>query len=263
LEVYHIKRVLIVFVMAAILLGGCKPKQELTLRIPGTDVQILMKLIPAGAFNMGSPNDEVDRYLNEGPRHLVTISEPYYVGVYEVTQEQWDAVMGTNPSGSVASGNPVEKVSWNDCQDFITELNRKGIGTFRLPTEAEWEYACRAETQTRYFYGDDPDCLDIGDYAWYMDNSEGATHTVGQKESNAWGLYDMNGNVWEWCSDWYDYYNSASQVDPTGPSTGTGRVIRGGGCFSNPQQCRSARRSDFLPTDSDSVLGFRLVRTAP
>ena len=167
------RKLIIILALAAVLCGGCGPKEEIVLTIPGTTAQIVMRLIPAGTFNMGSPDWEVDRDADEGPRHLVTITEPFYIGVYEVTQEQWDAVMGNNPSYFAASGNPVELVSWNDCQALITELNTKGIGTFRLPTEAEWEYACRAGNTARFSFGDDLAYAEIGDYAWYNNNSSG------------------------------------------------------------------------------------------
>jgi len=256
------RKLVILFALLVFLCGGCAPKSLITLRIPDSDAQIMMKLIPAGTFNMGSLDLEVSREEDEGPRHSVTITEPFYIGVYEVTQEQWEAVMGDNPSYYVAPGNPVERVSWEDCKDFITELNTKGIGTFRLPTEAEWEYACRAGSSTRYCFGDDLAYAEIGDYAWYLNNSSDATHIVGKKKSNVWGLYDMHGNVWEWCNDYYGAYEDTQQTDPLGPSTGSERVLRGG-CFANfPGECRSAFRLYATSTVSDTGIGFRLVRTS-
>ncbi len=243
--------------------GGCGPKEEIVLKIPGTTAQINMRLIPAGNFVMGSPLQEQDRYTGEGPQHLVTITEPFYMAVYEVTQEQWLAVMETLPSEfGYTPGNPVEKVNWNDCQEFISELNTKGIGTFRLPTEAEWEYACRAGSTTRYSFGDDLSYSKVGDYAWYSDNSSGTTHIVGEKEANTWGLYDMHGNVLEWCSDWYGAYSAGAQTDPGEPSSGSFRVLRGGGWNDYPPGCRSAYRSYGTPTVTGNYLGFRLVRTS-
>lgn len=180
------------------------------------------------------------------------------MGAHEVTQEQWAAVMGSNPSYFASNpNNPVEMVSWDDCQQFITRLNKMGLGTFRLPTEAEWEYACRAGSMTEYYWGDHL----IEKYAWYWDNSSYMTHSVGWKEPNAWGLYDMSGNVWEWCSDWYGDYTSQSQMDPKGPASGSFRVFRGGSWHNGPQSCRSANRSYVTPTYTRSFLGFRLVRT--
>lgn len=256
------RRLVIILALVAILCGGCGPKEDITLTIPKTTVQIMMRLIPAGTFTMGSPDWEVDREGDEGPRHLVTMTRPFYIGIYEVTQEQWYAVMGNNPSWFVASGNPVERVSWNDCQEFITELNTKGIGTFRLPTEAEWEYACRSGSLTRFAFGDDLGYSELGDYAWYSENSMAATHTVGQKEPNSWGLYDMHGNVFEWCSDWYGAYDGTEQTDPQGPSMGSAYIIRGGSYDGIPQCCRSAERCQCTTYTYISV-GFRLVRTAP
>ena len=263
-EVEKMKRLVIILALTAILCGGCAPKQEIALTIPGTTVQLMMRLIPAGTFNMGSPDDEADRESDEGPQHWVTITEPFYIGVYEVTQAQWEAVMGSNPSFFEASGNPVETVSWEDCQIFINELNTKGIGTFRLPTEAEWEYACRAGSITRFSFGNDLAYSKAGDYAWHWGNSSDTAHTVGQKEPNAWGLYDMHGNVFEWCSDWYGAYDVASQTDPTGPSSGSNRVLRGSSWSLLPKYCRSAFRNYFnMPAFKQSYVGFRLVRTAP
>ena len=150
-------------------------------------------------------------------------------------------------------------MSWNDCQDFIRKLNAKGQGTFRLPTEAEWEYACRAGTTTRFCYGDSDSGL--GEYAWYSSNAGSKTHSVGQKRPNGWGLFDMHGNVWEWCEDWYgkDYYPSSPQTDPQGPKTGDRRVLRGGSWNYSPWYCRSANRSWLVPTSADSSFGFRVV----
>lgn len=257
------KKLIIIIALAVALCGGCKPKDVVTIRIPGTSEQVLFRLIPAGSFMMGSPLLETDREIDEGPQHQVTISKQFYIGVYEVTQAQWLAVMGDNPSSFVASGNPVENVSWNDCQAFITKLNAMDIGLFRLPTEAEWEYACRANSSTRYYFGDDLLYNDIGDYAWNKDNSLSTTHPVGQKGANAWGLYDMHGNVWEYCSDWYGDYEDAAQIDPTGPSTGSYRVSRGGSWYYNPRYCRAASRSNSTPIDYEDYIGFRIVMMAP
>lgn len=238
--------------------------QEIALTIPGGDqVQIKMQLIPPGTFTMGSYWNEKDRFDDEGPQHLIAISKPFYMGIYEVTQAQWTAVMGTFPSefGYIPT-NPVEQVSWEDCQGFIAKLNTMGMGRFRLPSEAEWEYACRAGSTSTFPWGDDPAYRELGEYAWYANNSDGTPHPVGQKKPNAWGLYDMHGNVWEWCNDWFGSYVGISQVDPEGPATGSGRVLRGGSWPNSPQYCRPALRGSAEPTFRNDNLGFRLVMTA-
>jgi formylglycine-generating enzyme required for sulfatase activity len=189
------------------------------------------------------------------------------LGRYEVTQRQWEAVVGTNPSRFRGPNNPVDNVSWDDCQDFLKKLNEKAAtrgGEFRLPTEAEWEYACRAGSQTKWCFGDDPSRLK--EYAWYLDNVHGAvggtTQPVGRKKANAWGLYDMHGNVREWCADWYDekYYGSSPQEHPRGPSERSYRVGRGGSWCNNAGFCRSARRGGRGPSVRTHDLGFRLAR---
>jgi formylglycine-generating enzyme required for sulfatase activity len=216
--------------------------------------------IPAGEFLMGSSNGDRD----ERPAHRVRISRGFEMGKYEVTQAQWEAVMGSNSSHFKGPNLPVENVSWDEVQDFIQRLN--GLSqryTFRLPTEAEWEYACRAGTT-----GDYAGSLDA--MAWYGANSGNRTHPVGQKQPNAWGLYDMHGNVWEWCQDWYgsNYYEQSPGTDPQGPSSGSGRVVRGGSWGDSAAFCGSvARHYDRSPgiryrIYRFSFLGFRLVRTA-
>lgn len=221
-------------------------------------------LIPAGEFQMGS-NDEQD---NERPVHQVQISQPFYLGKYPVTQAQWQAVMGKNPSyfkgGFFRKGDPnqpVETVSWNDVQEFIRQLNKKeGLESYRLPTEAEWEYAARAGSTTKYSFGNDE--KQLTEYAWYSENSGGKTHPVGQLKPNAWGLYDMHGNVWEWVQDWYAGYSAEAVPDPQGPSSGSHRVLRGCSWYSGALYCRSAFRNSDAPEDRLNNLGFRLLRTA-
>ncbi len=242
----------------------------ITIDLPGLPTgakPLEMVLIPAGTFMMGSPPDEKDRDDDEGPQHEVTISQDFYLGKYEVTQAQWEAVMGSNPSYFDGKpNNPVEDVSWNDCQDFIDNLNDMGLisGEFRLPTEAEWEYACRAGTTTRFYWGDDPKETEIDDYAWYGgNNSPYGTKEVGQKLPNAWGLYDMSGNVYEWCQDWYGDYPSGPIVDPTGQQSGSSRVLRGGYWYYYLQYCRSAFRYYYSPDFRHSGIGVRLLRSSP
>ncbi|MDD4891763.1 MAG: formylglycine-generating enzyme family protein [Phycisphaerae bacterium] len=222
-------------------------------------VAMQFTIIPAGTFTMGSPDGEQDRRKDEGPRREVTLRKPLCIGMYEVTQRQYQAVMGTNPSRFKGDDNPVDSVSWSDAVAFCRKLSAKTGGSFRLPTEAEWEYACRAGSTSR-FNGCDAD-LDLGAFAWHGGNSEGKTHPVGLKKPNAFGLYDMHGNVWEWCGDWYseEAYKAADRVDPRGPSAGSFRVIRGGSWGSYPKNCRSALRHWITPTDCSNVVGFRVV----
>ncbi len=210
---------------------------------------------------MGSPGNEKDRSLNEGPQHEVTISKPFYMGKYEVTQAQWQAVMGNNPSYFNGNNLPVDGVSWNDCQDFIQKLNQLGQGTFRLPTEAEWEYACRAGTTTRFYWGDDPSYAQIKDYGWYDGNSGGKTHEVGAKLPNKFGLFDMSGNVYELCQDWYGKYSSGTHIDPAGAVNGSLRVLRGGDWYCVDWYCRSAIRDYGYPGFRGNGVGFRVSRT--
>jgi formylglycine-generating enzyme required for sulfatase activity len=207
--------------------------------------------IQPGEFLMGANSDQPD----EKPVHRVRITLGFEMGKYEVTQAQWEAVMGGNPSHFKGADLPVENVSWDDVQNFLLRLNEKSLDyLYRLPTEAEWEYACRAGTTGDYAGG-------VDSLAWYRNNSGNTTHTVGQKSPNAWGLYDMHGNVWEWCQDWYEAYASAEAVDPKGASTGAARVLRGGSWTRPAASLHSARRSGFSSGTRNNSLGFRLVRT--
>lgn len=224
--------------------------------------EIEFVLIEPGTFAMGSLETETGRFYGEGPVHQVTLRQPFYLGKYEVTQEQWEAVMGSNPSFFSGCGGdcPVEWVSWEDTQEFIAALNRQeGVNVYRLPTEAEWEYAARAGTRTAYYFGDD--AAQLGAYAWYFDNADRTIHTVGQKRPNVWGLHDMHGNVQEWVADWYGEYPRGAVTDPRGPNTGTRRVLRGGGWFSLARLCRAADRGWDSPGYRSNGLGFRLART--
>jgi formylglycine-generating enzyme required for sulfatase activity len=259
-----------------------------------------MVWIPAGTFTMGSPTSEEDRSTNE-TQHQVTLSQGFYMGKYQVTQEQWVAVMGSLPSllssgtyGSIGDNYPVYYISWYDALVFCNKLSiAEGLspayringstdpavwGTvptssnstwdavtivtgstgYRLPTEAQWEYACRAGTTTAYNTGSNTISDNTG---WYSNNSVGSSHDVGLKSPNAWGLYDMHGNVWEWCWDWYGTYSSGAQTDPTGAVSGTSRVVRGGSWGSNGLNLRSAcRYANFPNYRSNDLVGFRLVR---
>ena len=192
----------------------------------------------------------------------VTLSTSFYIGVYEVTQEEYERVMGTNPSNFKGARNPVELVSWADAVEFCQRLSalpkEKAAGrVYRLLTEAEWEYACRAETTTDYSFGDNESQL--GEYAWFKENSGETTHPVGQKKPNAWGLYDMHGNVWEWCSDWYGNYASGNFTNPLGPQEGSSRVNRGGGWRWEAAACKSGARGFTDPSNQRQNLGFRVA----
>jgi formylglycine-generating enzyme required for sulfatase activity len=223
------------------------------------------RLIPAGTFVMGSPSGELGRETNE-TQYTVTISESFYIQTTEVTQGQWKAVMGNNPSNFDSCGLncPVEKVSWEDAQTFIATLNAMGEGSYTLPTEAQWEYASRGGSNKAFANGDISNTttdsnLDV--MGWYNSNANSTPHAVAQKQANAWGLFDMHGNVWEWCNDWYDTYPTGSVTDPGGPSTGSNRVLRGGGWYYNAQTCRSAYRYYNSPGYRNLHIGLRLSRT--
>lgn len=213
--------------------------------------------IPAGGFHMGATV-----FDDERPVHEVRLSRPFYLGRYTVTQAQWEALMGSNPSYFRGHGRrPVEHVTWEDVQEFIRRLNeREGTKKYRLPTEAEWEYAARADSSTRYGFGDQRQQL--GQYAWYEANANGQTHPVGRLKPNAWGLYDMHGNVWEWVQDWYDaaYYQVSPKLDPRGPSPALYRAVRGGAWDADAGDCRAASRNVEYPDNPNRVIGFRLLK---
>ncbi|MDY6789926.1 MAG: SUMF1/EgtB/PvdO family nonheme iron enzyme [Thermodesulfobacteriota bacterium] len=223
--------------------------------------------IKPGSFGMGSPSSEPGHQSNER-QHKVTLTKGFYMQTTEVTQGQWKAVMGNNPSNFTNCGDdcPVEKVSWDDAQGFIRKLNQKeGSGKYRLPTEAEWEYTARAGSRTAFANGgiSELKCgydANLDAMGWYCGNSNKTTHQVAQKQPNAWGLYDMHGNVWEWCQDWYKKKLSVrSVIDSTGPSSGSHRVIRGGSCDYNALRSRSATRRGAAPDRAYGRLGFRLA----
>ena len=220
----------------------------------GKDVKLEMILIPAGKFVMGSPASEKGHRVNE-TQHEVTLTKPFYMGKHEVTQDQWDAVMVNNRSFYRGPKLPVTSVSWENCQEFIKKLNAKTSGGYRLPTEAEWEYSCRAGTTTAYSYGD---IITKND-----SNVEGlSTKVVGSYKPNAFGLYDMHGNVWEWCEDWKVDYPKEAVIDPKGPEAGKNRVLRGGSFTGVGMHSRSANWFDNLPsTWNIDYLGFRLAKT--
>ncbi|MCY2927466.1 MAG: formylglycine-generating enzyme family protein, partial [Planctomycetota bacterium] len=211
----------------------------------------------AGRFAMGSPkSDEWAGYI-EMPQRDVTISKAFFLGACEVTQEQYEAIVGNNPSRARVAKNPVESVSWNDAVEFCKKVSAQAGVKMRLPTEAEWEYACRAGSRSRYGFGDKETML--GEYAWFSDNSDVKIHPVGQKKPNAWGLYDRHGNVLEWCSDWRGDYAKTGNRDPKGADSGPYRVVRSGSCYGSTTSCRSASRLGLTPGLRESALGFRVA----
>jgi formylglycine-generating enzyme required for sulfatase activity len=235
-------------------------------------MKLVLRRIPAGAFTMGSPSGESGRDGDES-RHMVTLSKSFYIGLFEVTEKQWEQVTGSNPSDFSGNERPVAWVSWNairgntnwpassevSANSFMGRLRTRTGLAFDLPTEAQWEYACRAGTTMAYSYGASAN----GDYMWYTSNNPwGQTYDVGTKKANPWGLYDMHGNVWEWCLDWYAWnMGTAAVTDPQGALSGSDRVARGGSGDSGAASCRSARRGYYNPSHAYSDIGFRLAWT--
>ena len=242
--------------------SSAEPPKEFT-----NSIGMKFKLIPAGEFMMGSPESDSSAYRHRKPQHKVRITKPFYLGMYEVTQAEYEKVMGKNPSafskggkhaknvsGKDTSGYPVEQVSWDDAVEFCKRLSAQEGKNYRLPTEAEWEYACRAGTTTKWSFSDKR-------FAWYDEpRLLGSTHPVGAKEANAWGLFDMHGNVCEWCQDRYGEYDSDEAIDPTGPPQGSGRVRRGGCWANNAGGCLSSFRRGTFPSQRAVTLGFRVAR---
>jgi formylglycine-generating enzyme required for sulfatase activity len=224
----------------------------------GKGIKLDLVLIPAGKFMMGSPESEPGRQQNE-TQHEVTLTKPFYIGKYEVTQEQWQSVMGSNPSSRIKGEKlPVTNVSWEDCQEFIKKLNAKTNGGYRLPTEAEWEYACRAGTNTAYSFGDSLTKNDAN----YGGPKEENIKAAGSYNANAFGLYDMHGNVWEWCEDWLGDYPAEAVKNPRGPAKGTSRMLRGGAFTNNVSEARcSYRINNISPSSWHVNVGFRLARS--
>ena len=217
----------------------------------GDDLTVAMVLVPPGTFTMGSPNGEED----DQPLHRVTISMPFYLGKFEVTQRQWTAVMGSNPSRFQGDDLPVEQITWGDAQEFLKRLNARTGGGWRLPTEAEWEYACRTGAEGDY-------AGDLDAVAWYVENSRGRTHPVGSKRPNAGGLFDMHGNVLEWCQDWHASYTADDKLDPVKVSGGVCRIVRGGSWNDDAEACRSGYRFWLAPDNANALIGLRLARNA-
>jgi sialidase-1 len=245
-------------------------KPDIAVKLPGGLKLDLVKIQP-GTFLMGMNQGEQDAYPNkENPRHPVTLSHGFLMGKYEVTKEQWQSVMGTSPWAGKSytqnePGTPAVYISWNDALSFVKKLSELTGKAFRLPTEAEWEYACRAGTQTRFYWGDDPYYAEINRQAWWRGNTvvtkDKYARKVGRFPANPWGLYDMSGNVSEWCQDWHGYYPEGPVQDPQGPVTAEHRVLRGGSWISMGGHCRSARRHHELPAMAHSDFGLRVVMT--
>lgn len=271
------KKILIIsiLIISIVLFSGCTDKDntqqpdsniddltvESGIQNPTFDNTIGMEfvLIPAGNFYMGSPSDEEGRLINEGPVHEVQIAKAFYMGKYEVTQEEWIEIMGVSPSLLKDDRLPADSISLNQIQEFITKLNeRENTDKYRLPSEAEWEYAARAGTTTRYSFGEDE--LELDDYAWYGDNKKGS-HPVGQKLPNQWGLYDMHGNVWEVVQDgFHDNYNNAPLDGSVWETANRNFISRGGSWDNDANLLRSASRHKNDPGDRNFLTGFRIVR---
>lgn len=260
------KRILYLMFAAAMLFTACSNDDNNT--TPNADMQTItvsgieftMVKVEPGTFMMGEINGDLEVTYSEKPAHQVTLTKPFYMAKTEVTQELWQAVMGTNPSYfGVGTNLPVEQVSYNEAIEFCSRLSTSTGRTFTLPTEAQWEYAARGghkapATPTVYAGGSELNAV-----GWYTDNCEGTTHEVGSKAPNELGLYDMSGSVREWCLDWYGEYSATAQSDPQGPSTGTNRVARGGGWASWARECRIPARMDFHPDNKYGDTGFRVV----
>lgn len=226
-----------------------------TITLPGGAEMEMIYCAP-GSFMMGSPEDEEGRCSNE-TQHKVTLTRGFWLGKYPVTQSQWKSVMRGNSSQFKGDDNPVDSVSWDDCKKFIKKINSRSGFTARFPTEAEWEYACRAGGGEAY-----SGTGDLDEMGWYGENIYGITHPVGEKKPNDWGFYDMHGHVMEWCADWYGSYPTKAVTDPEGPASGSNRVRRGGSCTYYASCCRSACRNYNNPSDGSEKDGFRLCCSA-
>jgi formylglycine-generating enzyme required for sulfatase activity len=238
-----------------------QPAKKLTLDL-GNNVTLKLVLIPAGKFLMGSPASVKDRFKGED-QHEVTISKSYYMGVTHVTVDQYAGFVKDTgqkhdePSFKQTGDHPAVNVSWHDAQAFCQWLSKKTNKAVTLPTEAQWEYACRAKSKTRFSFGDKNN--NMGDYSWFVENSGKMTHPVAQKKPNAWGLYDMHGNAWQWCADYFGPYVVEDKVDPTGPKEGNIRSARGGSWIAEPPACRSAFRCSGFPQKREGAFGFRVA----
>ncbi len=242
------------FVASALAEEGEEKKSEQVLT---NSIGMDLTRIEPGSFMMGSDKGDPD----EKPVHEVKITKPFYIGVSEVTQEQYEKVMGTNPSRFEEPNRPVENVCWEEAKSFCRKLSEMEKAEYRLPTEAEWEHACRAGTQTVFYWGDNSDTS----YFRCAFNSGNESRPVGTVKPNAWGLHDMSGNVWEWCEDWYANrgYTPTETTDPTGPKAGSRRVVRGGSWCGTPEDCRSANRLGYAADGRLYTIGFRVCKSLP
>jgi len=244
-----------------------KQRQEKTAKALGVPVTLTnsigmtLVLIPPGEFDMGSRPGEERREPDSQPVHRVRITRAFYLGETEVTQKQFALVMGMNPSQDRSDGKPVEQVGWPMAVEFCKKLSAKEGKRYRLPTEAQWEYACRAGADTFFHFGDDRQYQQLDHHAWHGRNSQAMLHPVKSKRPNTWGLFDMHGGVWEWCADWYakDYYARGPAADPAGPPDGTVRVLRGGSFLAYPWNCFCGYRSFFSPEYRDRGMGLRVL----
>lgn len=267
---FHISRqhvsILVLYLVAWVVFSACSsPKKTSKLEHFKNSLNMDFVLIPSGSFTMGEATraecTTCNAKANETPRHPITISRPFYISTHEVTQDEFMVIMKDNPSRFKGGDRPVDSVSWDTARLFIEGLNAlEKTSAYRLPTEAEWEYAARAGTEEAYHFGDYPDKLPH--YAWIVVNSGGKTHTVGDKTPNPWGLYDMYGNVFEWCSDWYSekYYGFSPINDPKGPDYGRYKVKRGGSMDRSARSCRSSARDWADPQTRSDNTGFRIVK---
>ena len=259
---------LAIFFIVILFFGGCSNKKDESLKKSYTNgIGMEFVLIPSGSFFMGADDNIEDGYEYEKPRHHVVISKSFYIGKYEVTQEEWEKVTGHNPSKFKGGKRPVEHISWYDAKVFLSKLNAmENSSLYRLPTEAEWEYAARATTSGKYSFGNDETRLNS--YAWYylhgndkVSNRTLQTNVVGEKKPNRWGLYDVHGNVWEWTEDWYDpkFYSKSSEEDPRNYISNSTIAIRGGSWINSANFLRSAARNYQLATYKGDDVGLRVI----
>ena len=254
------KHIFILFLLVATFINvsaqvANESQNKITFTVKGVSFDMIK--VKAGTFYMGATSEQQNPGDDEKPAHKVILTRDYYIGKTEVTQALWIAVMGGNPSEFEGANKPVDNVTWDACQTFVKKLSAATGKKFRLPTEAEWEFAARGGNNSKHYqYSGGHYALDV---AWYNKNSGGTTHEVATKQPNELGIYDMSGNVWEWCSDWKGDYSSSVQYNPTGPASGSIRVTRGGSWNYGARRCRSSRRFNNGPDNCFNYLGLRLA----